>query len=264
MSQAERPCITHCVKQLLSISKWAPFASVVVTTAILGLSCVNGSPEATPVLVLANPANPAIKAQEGVDRSCAAPIFGIGRPLSGPELKAASAMGFQLREVHFRDAILRSAQDVELAYRVSMKMEVRTAPNSSRTYLEPVHALECNEQNKPSAKARKLSQTMIPVLGDIHLPSLLITASADANSFDIPRIAEMTFSNGSYFSFNNQNWGRYGKVKTIDQYMDILKSRSLFNKVELREMGDGWLGIYAEKSIGHERSQLIVLLARSY
>ncbi len=249
-------------RHLLSVSKWTAFVTFVVATAVLGISWGNGSGAGKPVSVAKGASAPALAAPATL--ACAAPIFAIGRPLSEQELKSADAMGFQLRQVHFRDAILSDAGNTELAYRISMHLEQRTAPNGSRTYLEPVHNLECNEQNRPSAKAQRLARTMIPVLGDIHLPSLLITASPTADGFNSSRIAEMSLSNGAYFSFNNQNWGRYAQVKTITQYMDILRYRSLFNKVELREMGDGWLGIYAEKSIGRERAQLVILLARSY
>lgn len=194
-----------------------------------------------------------------VDTVCGAPVFQIGRPLTLASLASAGQMSFELREVHFRDVVLRGPDEIEFAYRTKLQMETR------RTYLVPEHSLECDEKNRPSRGAQRLSRTMIPIVGDLHLPTLQVTASTGA--YSVPRISEMTVSNGSYFSFNNQNWGRYAQIRTVGEYMDILKYRSLFNVVELREMADGWIGIYAEKnslSGGRERAQLMILLARTY
>jgi hypothetical protein len=192
---------------------------------------------------------------------CGAQIFNVGRPLSPSELAASETMNFELREFHFRDVLTRDRGELELAYRVKMQMQ------ANEGFLVPVYSMECKESNKPSKRAQKLSRTMIPVVGDLHLPSSLITvydrASADSDNYNYPRIAEVTVSSGGYFSFNNQNWASYRPIRTIGQYMNLLRTRSLFTKVELREMGDGWLGVYAEKNMGGERSQLMILLTKA-
>lgn len=226
-------------------------------SALFGWSCGSGSsaPRSSPAPV------PPVGNLSVADSICGAPIFNIGRPLSVAALANAGNMDFELREVHFRDVIARSPDDVELAYRVEMRMQL-----SADRFLTPVHALACNEQNRPSRRAQRLARTMIPVVGDLHLPSGRITvfdqSSADSDLYNYPRISEITVSNGGYFSFNNQTWGPYRPIRTIGQYMDLLRHRSFFSRVELREMGDGWLGIYAEKSFGGEKAQLMILLAR--
>lgn len=244
--------------QPFSIPKWSPFFTFAVTAAIFGLSCGSGT-NSVPLPVPEVPVS-------YVDSVCGAPIFRIGRPLSMSALATAEAMSFELREVHFRDVILRGPDEIEFAYRTKMHMNVRQIPTDARrTYLVPGHSLECDEKNQPSRGSLRLARTMIPIVGDLHLPSLQVTASTTA--YSVPRISEMTVSNGSYFSFNNQNWGRYGQIRSIGDYMNILRYRSLFNVVELREMGEGWLGIYAEKNAnagGRERAQLMILLARTY
>jgi hypothetical protein len=204
------------------------------------------------------------------DTVCDSPIFGIGRPLSFSELTTVGNMSFELREVHFRDVILRGRtarkrkqkQDpVELAYRIEMRMQL-----SADRFLTPVHSVACSVQNHPSARTKRLARTMIPVVGDLHLPSTRITvfdqASAESENYNYPRISEVTVSNGGYFSFN-QNWAPYRQIRTISQYMKLLRTRMFFDRVEIREMGEGWIGVYAEKNVGTEKSQLMILLARS-
>jgi hypothetical protein len=237
---------------------WTPFATFAVMTALFGLSC--GSNTTAPPLPMQPLPNPG----SYVDTVCGDAIFSMGRPVQMSALSAVGEMGFELREVHFRDVVLRNLNEIEFAFRTRMKMDPQSV-DGRRTYLVPEHSLECNERNRPSRDALRLSRTTIPVVGDLHLPTQRITASP--NAFSVPRINEMTVSNGSYYSFNNQNWGRYAQVQTLSAYVDLLKNRALFDAVEIREMSDGWIGIYAEKNgrgRGRERAQLMILLARTY
>jgi hypothetical protein len=250
-------------RKLLSVPKWAAFVTFAVTTAVLGFSCGSGSSNPFPTAKTPTPTVSGNVRQ--ADAICAAPtLFNSGRPLSFSELATAGNMSFELRELHFRDVILRSpgsVDDVELAYRTEMRMA-----NTAGT-LTPVNQVVCNQQNRPSRRGQQLSRTTIPVVGDLHLPSMRITvydqASAESDNYNMPRISEITVSNGNYFSFNNQNIGAYRQVRTISQYMNLLRYRMLYEKVELREMGDGWIGVYAEKTFGVEKSQLLILLARA-
>jgi hypothetical protein len=239
-----------------SRSKWTLILVGTVTSAVLGLSCGSGT-QSTADGAKTLP----IFEQSAAQAACSAPLFNMGRPIGGTALANAASMKFGLREVHFRNVIARSPDDVELAYRVEMRMEL-----SADRFLVPVHSLPCNVENHPSRRAKKLSRTMIPVLGDLHLPSARITvydeSSAESDLYNNPRISEITVSSAGYFSFN-QNWQPYRKVRTVSDYMNLLRHRSFFSRVELREMGDGWLGIYAEKNIGGETAQLLILLSNS-
>lgn len=250
-----------------SVPKWVGFVTLALITGVLGFSCGSGGSNPPP----SAPANLG-QAMSAGDAACADPIFFLGRPLSMSELTGVGQMSFELREVHYRDAFLRGPNDVELAYRASMKMALQADRS-----LRPVHALACNIQNKPSLRSLKMATTTIPVLGDLHLPSTRITvydeASAESDLYNFPRISGVTFSNGPLFLFS-QPWmdhnprsrglqAKYRATKTLSQYMNLLKYQEFYNRVELREMGDGWLGIYAERTNRGERAQLMVLLARS-
>ena len=244
-------------RKFLSVPKWAALVTFGVTTAVLGLSCGSGGSNPPP----APPATSGFGNLKLGDTVCGAPmLFNTGRPLAFSELASAGTMSFELREVHFRDALLRAPNNVELAYRTEMRMEFRNG------VLTPVNKLVCSVQNQPSRRALQLSRMTIPAVGDLHLPSTRITvydqSSAESDNYNTPRISEITFSNGNYFSFNNQNGALYRQVRTISQYMNLLRYRLFYNRVELREMGDGWIGVYAEKNVGNEKSQLMILLAR--
>ncbi|MBS1962266.1 MAG: hypothetical protein JST04_08630 [Bdellovibrionales bacterium] len=251
----------------LSVPKWAGFVTFALITGVLGFSCGSGGSNPPPI-----PSANLGQALSAGDAACSDRIFFLGRPLGMNELTSAGQMSFELREVHFRDAFLRSPNDVELAYRASMKMVLQ--PDRS---LRPVHTLACNVLNKPSARSLKMATTTIPVLGDLHLPSTRITvydeASAESDLYNFPRISGVTFSNGPLFLFS-QPWmdhnprsrgiqAKYRATKTLSQYLNILKYQEFYSRVEIREMGDGWLGIYAERSNRGERAQLMVLLART-
>ena len=249
-----------------SIPNWAAFVTFAVTVAVLGFSCGSGGSNATPP-----PALPTV-APNAVDTACASQIFFVGRPLSFSELTAAANVKFELREVHFRDVFLKDRNTVDFAYRTEMRMEL-----AKDRFLTPMNTLACDIQGEAPKKGdRKVSRMMIPVLGDLYLPSSRITvfdqASTESDNYNLPRISEMTVSNAKYFSFN-QSWmnptspnaRRYRQVRTIGEYLQLLRSPMYFGKqrVELREMGDGWLGVYAEKSIGRERAQLMILLTQA-
>jgi hypothetical protein len=247
-----------------SIPNWAAFVTLALTTAVLGLSCGSGDSKATPATALQS------VAPNAADVACASQIFNLGRPLSLSELAAAPNLKFELREVHFRDVFLKNRNEVDFAYRTEMRMEL-----AKDRFLKPVNALACDEQGAaPPKGGRKVSRMMIPVLGDLYLPSSRITvfdqASTESDNYNLPRISEMTVSNAKYFSFNqswmnptSQNARRYRQIRTIGEYLQLLRSPMYFGnqKVEIREMGEGWLGVYAEKSIGRERAQLMILLA---
>lgn len=244
-------------RRFFPYSHWTSLGAFVVLTVVFGLACGSG-PDGSPNPPL--PPRPMMNLS-AADAVCGAPIFSIGRRVSFSELSTSGEAAFELREVHFRNVMARSPNDVELAYRIEMRMKL-----SESRFLEPVYTLACNEQNRPSRRAQRLSRTMIPVLGDLHLPSARITvfdqASSDSDLYNYPRISEVTVSNNGYFSFN-QNWAPYRQVRTITQYMNLLRGRGLYQRVELREMGEGWYGIYAEKSVSGEKAQLMILLARA-
>ena len=239
-----------------TLSKWAALGTGVILTAILGFSCGASTSSAPPAPLAGFPQTE----QTLSNTICGAPIFSIGRPIALTELVQSRDEAYELREIHFRDVIARAPNDIELAFRVEMRMQL-----SDERFLLPVHSLVCNEQNRPSRRAQRLSRTMIPVLGDLHLPSTRITVFDEATSqsdlYNSPRISEITVSNGGYFSFN-QNWAPYRQIRTLSQYLNLLRTRGLYSRVELREMGEGWLGIYAEKNLGGETAQLMILLTR--
>lgn len=249
-----------------SIPNWAAFVTFAVITAVFGFSCGSGGSNATPKIA------PPPVAPSAVEAACASQIFSVGRPLSFSELTAAANLKFELREVHFRDVFVKNGDEVDFAYRTEMRMEL-----SKDRFLKPMNTLACDLQGEaPKDGGRKVSRMMIPVLGDLYLPSTRITvfdqASAESDNYNLPRISEMTVSNARYFSFN-QSWmnptspnaRRYRQVRTVGEYLQLLRSPMYFGKqkVELREMGDGWLGVYAEKSIGRERAQLMILLTQA-
>ncbi len=242
-----------------SVPKWFAFVTFAATTAILGFSCGSGGGKAPTAAIPARPGQEVLS-----ETICAAPtLFNSGRPLAFSEMTISPDMSFELREVHFRDVVLRtpnSVNDVEFAYRTEMRMENKNG------VLTPVNQIACNSQNHVSRRGQTLTRTTIPALGDLHLPSTRITvydvASAESDSYNAPRVSEITVSNGNYFSFNNQNGALYRNVRTISQYMNLLRYRMLYNRVEIREMGEGWIGIYAEKTFGQEKAQLMILLAR--
>ncbi len=196
-----------------------------------------------------------------LDRACASPIFGMGRRLGYGELESFEDMKLALETVHFRDVIWRSPNDVELAYQVDLNMRL-----NPEQFLVPEHAVNCIEENRPSKRAERLSRTMIPVPGDLHLPSARITvfdeASADRDRlYNYPRISEVTFSSKGYFSFN-QNWAPYSKMQSLGHYLNHLQYRALYDRVEVREMGYGRIGIFAEKNVEGERAQLLVVMKK--
>jgi len=241
-------------RNLKSLPKIAAVVTFMVATAVLGFSGMTGSKRPDAKFAPA-------KVVSAADAVCSAPIFSIGKPLALADLAAAGNVKFELREVHFRNVILKDATEFELAYRIEMRMQL-----SESRFLTPVHSLACNESNHPSARAKRLSRTMIPVLGDLHLPSSRITvhdeSSAESDLYNYSRISEITVSNGGYFSFN-QNWAPYRQVRTVSQYMELLRNRAFYDRVELREMNDEFVGIYAEKTVGGEKAQLLIMLART-
>lgn len=249
----------------LSVPKWSPFVTFVVTTAIFGFSCGSGSNSPPPTAVV--PQNPGSFA----DTVCGDPIFGMGRPVSMSALASVGRMGFTLREVHFRNVVLRNPNTIEFAYRTKVRLVEKANPvNPLEHHLEPEFAMTCNIANHPSPRALQISRARIPILSDLHLPSLRIAASTE--QYSVPRTAEMTVSlDNRYFSFNSFNANRFAGIRTIGQYVDFLKFRTrhdigrvIFDVVEVREMAEGWIGIVAEKYSGVERSQLLILLSRSY
>lgn len=197
--------------------------------------------------------------QSDVDTVCASPIFEMGRAISFHELSQFNSAKFRLESVHFRNVVWRTPNDIEFAYQVDMKMRIATD-----RFLVPEHVLACKVENKISKSAEKLSRTMIPVLGDLHLPSSRITVFDQASSdrdrlYNHPRISEMTVSSKGYFSFN-QNWAPYRKLQSLGQYLDHLRYQSFYEQIELREMGYGRIGIFAQKDVTGERAQLLVVL----
>ena len=49
-------------------------------------------------------------------------------------------------------------------------------------------------------------------------------------------------------------------TRRVAQYLNLLRTNSLFTRVEVRDMGAGWIGVYAERNLGGEYAQLMVLL----
>ncbi|MBC7385715.1 MAG: hypothetical protein H7301_06090 [Cryobacterium sp.] len=234
------------------------FCSSLPALALLSLSCSPASHSLEKKVQVE-----AQKVATAVDSACADGIFGIGRPISLVDLQNYDVTKFSLESVAYRDVIYRAPDQVEIAYRVDMKMRL-----SADRFLVPEHTLACHEEKNPSKRALTLSQTMIPVIGDLHLPSTRITifdASTEGKLedrdrlYNYPRISEISVSNKGYFSFN-QNWAPYRKTQSLAQYLDLLRTRSFFSKVEVREMGYGRLGIYAEKDVAGERAQLLISL----
>jgi hypothetical protein len=106
---------------------------------------------------------------------------------------------------------------------------------------------------------------MIPVLGDLHLPSGRITVFAEGEGdqlYNYPRISEISVSSGGYFSFN-QNWAPYRKLVTLSDYLALLRDRHFYRKTEVRDLGSGRIAIVAEKNVGGERAQLFITLAET-
>ncbi len=197
--------------------------------------------------------------QSEVDTVCASPIFEMGRAISFHELSGFSAAKFELESVHFRDVVWKTPDDIEFAYQIDMKMRLATD-----RFLVPEHVVACKVENKLSKRAQKLSRTMLPVLGDLHLPSTRITVFDQSSSdrdrlYNYPRISEITVSSKGYFSFN-QNWAPYRKLQSLGQYLDHLRYRSFYDQVEIREMGYGRIGIFAQKDVTGERAQLLIVL----
>jgi hypothetical protein len=54
-------------------------------------------------------------------------------------------MKFELREVHFRDVMLRNPTEIEFAYRTEMRMKL-----SNERSLKPVNVLACDERGTPA------------------------------------------------------------------------------------------------------------------
>lgn len=224
--------------------------------ALLGFSCVDKSnpPPSIPGL-------PQVLTE--VEKACASDIFRYGRPISFSDLQNSGLAKYTLESVYYRDVISRSPNEVELAYRVEMQMRPH-----GRTIV-PEHHLACREMNNPSARTMRMSRTTLPVLGDLHLPSTRITifdrsengGSEDRDRlYNFPRISEFSVSSDDYFSFG-QNPSAYRRLRTLGEYIELLRYRSLFPRVELREMGYGRIGIYAEKDYAGERAQFLIVLA---
>jgi len=220
---------------------------------LLGLSCGN---DTSPLSSIPGP-KPGPQAFSEVDKACASDIFFYGRPITFRDLQNSGHAKYALESVYFRDVISRSANDVELAYLVEMNMRPE-----GRTLVPELKQL-CREQRNPSRRTLRMSRTTLPVLGDLHLPSTRITVfDTDERDrlYNFPRISNLSVSSdNSYFSFT-QNPTAYRNVTTLSSYLELLRYRSLFPRVELREMGYGRIGIYAEKDYSGERAQLLIVL----
>lgn len=223
--------------------------------ALLGLSCVD---ESNPLPV--TPGRPRVLTE--VEKACASDIFLYGRPISFTDLQNSDRAKYTLESVYYRDVISRSSNDVELAYRVEMQMRPQ-----GRTIV-PEHQLACHEVKNPSARTLRMSRTTLPVLGDLHLPSTRITVfdrsenggSEDRDRlYNFPRISEFSVSSDGYFSFG-QNPAAHRGVRSLSEYLELLRYRSLFPRVELREIGYGRIGIYAEKDYAGEHAQFLIVL----
>ncbi len=251
------------MKNHLSIIYRAAALTVFSGAALLGLSCVTETAP-VPVVKSTKTHSEALTAEAvtAVQTSCASDVFVYGRAIDFTELRNSGRAKYNLESVTYRDVIYRSKNEVELSYRVEMNMRAK-----GRT-LEPLHNLACVEENKPSARAQKMSKTTIPILGDLHLPSTRITVFDTSMNgglenrdrlYNFPRISDISISSAGYFSFA-PNATAYKSMQTLSDYLDQLKYRSLFSKVELREMSYGRIGIYAEKDYAGEHSQLLIVL----
>ncbi len=225
--------------------------------AVLGFSCGNESLPPAPTLPRGRP--PIVTA---VDASCASDNFFYGRPVGLNDLRSWDLTHYTLESVEYRDVLSRSANDVELAYRVRMVME-RDPRNRA---LVPIATFACREVNHPSLRALRISRTTIPVLNDLHLPSSSITVfdpeqdgRGDRDRLNnFPRMNDFSVSSDGYFAFPANPASFRGSL--LVEYLDHLRYRSLYPRVELREMGYGRIGIYAEKDYAGERSQLLIVL----
>ncbi len=222
---------------------------------LVGFSCSNKSNTLPPP-----PGRP--QALTEVDQACASDIFLYGRPIRYQDLQNSGRAKYVLESVTYRDVLSRAPNDVELAYRVEMNMR-----QQGRS-LVPAHILACREVKKPSARALKISRTTVPILGDLHLPSTRITVFDSSSSdgledrdrlYNFPRISDFSVSSDDYFSFA-QNPVAYRSMRALHEYMDLLRYRSLFPRVELREISYGRIGIFAEKDYAGERAQLLIVL----
>lgn len=236
------------------VVNWTARIGLFSTAILFGLSCGN---ESGPLPRAATP-----QVYTEVDTACASDVFFYGRPISYADLRNSGRSNYTLESVNYRDVLSRSVNDVEIAYRVEMNMQ-----RQGRTLI-PEHILACRVVNNPSPRAMKISRTTLPVLGDIHLPSTRITVFDTSESggtedrdrlYNFPRISDFSVSSGNYFSLT-QNPARYRGIRVLSEYLDILRYHSLFPRVELREMGYGRIGIYAQKDFAGERAELLIVL----
>lgn len=230
--------------------------SLLTAVTLLAVSCGNDSAPLTPI---PRPQGPQIFTE--VDKACASDIFFYGRPITFRDLENSGQAKYTLESVYFRDVISRSANDVELAYLVEMNMR------QEGRALVPERTIKCREQRNPSRRAIRMSRTTLPILGDLHLPSTRITVfDTDERDrlYNFPRISNFSVSSdNNYFSFT-QNPAAYRSMRTLSSYLELLRYRSLFPRVELREMGYGRIGIYAEKDFSGERAQLLIVLVERH
>jgi hypothetical protein len=202
-----------------------------------------------------------------VDAACASPVFSLGRPISEDDLRLGAQATLSIESVQFRDVISKSADEVELAYRVETKMQ------KGDGFVEPVSSVVCHEGEKKSARAKKLSRTTVPVMGDLHLPSTRITIYDVVSGrrgddrdrlYNFARLWDMSVSDGGYFSLTPITGKRQQRVQSLDQYLELLRNDALYSRVEVREISQERLAIYAEKEFAGEKAQLLITLVESH
>lgn len=243
------------------ISKCLGTASLSFALILLGASCGNESEKAGRVSQA-----PPQQALTAVDTACAAQIFNVGRVIAFDELtRKYGRTKFTLESVQLRDVIFRAQNDVDLAYRAEVKIE------KNGRILQPTGEVVCKEGDRPSVRAQKLSRVTVPILGDLHLPTGRITVYDSEvgrrgeerdRLYNYPRMFDMSISSGNnYVSFPPKGQS-YRELQSLSEYIRLLKSyKHLYTNVELREMGEGRIAIYAEKDFSGERAQLLINLS---
>jgi hypothetical protein len=237
---------------MLSYQKVSPYLVALAMGSIFACggdkdSKVAGAPVTLPVVLTE------------LDSACASPIFQMGRPMGHSELNQFGYAKYGLETVQFRNVLYRTPNEVESAYRVEVKMRNR------QQFLVPESELLCKEEKRPSARSKKLARTTLPILGDLHLPSTRITVFDTREGdqlYNHPRISEVTVSSGGYFSFG-QNWTRYKQLRTLSDYVNLLRQRHFYTKVDVRDFGYGRIAIAAEKNIGGEKAELLITLVET-
>lgn len=242
------------------ISKLLGTASLSLVLTLLGVSCGNDVNKQEKI----SQTSPQ-QSLKAVDTACAAQIFNVGRVIEFGELtRKYGHTKFSLESVQFRDVIFREPNDVDLAYRAEVKIE------KYGRILQPSSEIVCKEGDRPSLRAQKLSRVSVPIFGDLHLPSGRITVyDAEVGRrgedrdrlYNYPRMFDLSISSAnSYVSFAEKGQS-YRALQSLSEYVRLLKSyKHQYTNVELREMGEGRIAIYAEKDFSGERAQLLINL----